>query len=147
MRSTVRASGYVALLGVLLFGIVGLWQVTADKGPRGPYASDVVPAGTVVDTEKVNGTIIWGGGSGLVPDEVTCTVTRREGGTAELDLTSTEPRATAAVLRPRSAETPPGEMTVLAEIPHLPGTDLTCSGGGLETFALGSFAQAHRPGS
>lgn len=128
------------MAAVVLFTVVGLWCVTTDQGPRGPYAADVVAAGQTVDTESVSNTIVWGGGDSLVPAEVTCVVTTRGGGTEAIDVATTPgPRPTAPILRTGSTDEPPATMVVLAEMSPLPGTDLTCSGGGLEAFALGEL--------
>lgn len=139
-RRTVRASGYAALLGVLVFGVVGWWAVTTDQGPRGPYAADVVAAGTPLDTSSRTSGVVWGRGEALVPEAVTCTGTTNGGEAVDVDVAGlAEPRPTAEILRTGGTDVPPGEMVELFEDSVLPGASVTCSGGGLETYALGEL--------
>lgn len=140
VRKTVRASGFAALAAVLVFGVIGLWALTTDQGPRGPYAADVVAAGTPLDTSSRTSGIVWGRGDRLVPDEVVCTGTTNADETVDLDVAGTEdPRATAEVLRTEGTDVEPGEMVVLFPDTVLPGNAVTCSNGGLEEYALGEF--------
>lgn len=134
VRKTVRASGYLAMLGVLLCAIVGTVLVTGPQGLTAPYAGNVHPAGTVADT-KGSRYVIWGAGDELDPQKVTCTKTSYNGSTITLPLGEGVPRETTTV--PARGAGSAMEMTSL--LANVFGVDVQCSGGGLEHFALSRY--------
>lgn len=130
VRDVARASGFLAVLGVLLFTGLGVWQLVAGDAPKAPRASWVVPAGTADEVIIAAGTVVWGSGEALVPEDVRCSITTRNGEHPVPTQDRPEPHDVVSVRGH-------GEMVALAEVDNLPEGTMSCSGGGLEEFAQG----------
>lgn len=78
-RTTLRVSGFLALVGVLLFGGAGVHQLWASGSGRPTFHPDPVEPGETftVDTSEI--TVFWGQGEDLDVDDVVCTSETRTG--------------------------------------------------------------------
>ncbi|QAY63502.1 hypothetical protein ET495_09825 [Xylanimonas allomyrinae] len=128
-RVPLRASGYLAMLAVVLFAVVGTIMLVSGDTPRGPFRDALVVAGGRDPVPAGTQRVVWGVGAALVPADVVCTVTLATGETRDVDTTALGPD------RPTAQVAGFGTATQLGVTMRTRDGDLSCAGGGLERFA------------
>ncbi|GAB2474917.1 hypothetical protein [Xylanimonas ulmi] len=127
-RVPLRASGWLALVGVVLFATVGTVMITVGDTPQGPVPAALVAAGAGDSVPAGVQRVVWGTGAALVPAEVSCAVVLESGDRREVDTASGVEGSTAQVAGV-------GRAVVLGVTPRTQAGEVVCSGGGLERFA------------
>jgi hypothetical protein len=125
LRRVARASGFLAVFGVVLFGTVGLIMLRVSSAPPSPTLSAPVAAGA--SGEAGGRTLAVWGADVQDPGAVTCTWLTPEEVPATLDLADDHLAADDPTL---------GVVTLVGTI-YAPTTrEVTCSGGGMTSFAF-----------
>ncbi|MCL3859923.1 hypothetical protein [Actinotalea sp. K2] len=137
LRRAVRTSGYLAVLGVLLFGIgAAVVLVRSNHGIPTVRPAEWA-AGEEISTSLGNDTVFWGQGTDLDPQAVTCTAPSGPGGAPETMPAGPPPGSEdiAVIDDPRF-----GALVYLADNRGRtwPASSAVCDGGSLETVRLSS---------
>ncbi|WP_421735809.1 hypothetical protein [Cellulomonas sp.] len=125
IRRVARASGFLALFGVVLFAVVGLVMLRSAGAPPHPTLTAPVAAGAAGQA-GVRTLAVWGAGV-TDPDAVTCTWLTPEQVPATLDLADEHLTADDPTL---------GVVTLVGTIYAPTARDVTCTGGGMTSFAF-----------
>lgn len=131
MRKLGRASGYLAIAAVVLWGVMGIVFLNR-AGTVTPPTSETAAVGGSLPVNGGN-LAVWGTGDPLDPTAVQCSWTTDGGRTVTADP------ATVDSPRPQTSDDELGDVTMIALVddPWIDGKTMTCTGGGLEGWALG----------
>ena len=139
LRKAVRASGYLALAGIVLFAGIGVTHlVSAGQPPTIDPTSYQAGAPIKVSTSKAN--TFWGQGTGLDASTVVCT-SRNLDGNYPAVLPAGTPQGSESLATITDPEI--GELVYLASSaePRFRNDVVTCEGPGLETVWLSQDLQ------
>lgn len=128
LRRSGRASGYAALVAVVLFVVVGVTLLARGDVVPQPPRDAWVGAGDGVAVALGSRGPVWGVGDDLDPAAVRCTWTSRQGASGTLDTAMSGTRPSAATDR--------GTAVLLADAHGTEAHEIRCSGGGLTSFAV-----------